>query len=73
MNEYLDKADEWTEDEQIRSKSGKSSSKQKKDLETEGPDRDKANILHKDGSFAELPGKEGKGSGALDGMVGRGT
>jgi len=30
-------------------------------------------VLHEDGSFADLPNKEAKGSGALDGMVGRGT
>ncbi|MGZ3778278.1 MAG: hypothetical protein ACXVI9_12200 [Mucilaginibacter sp.] len=30
-------------------------------------------VLHEDGSFADLPTKEAKGSGALDGMVGRGT
>jgi len=28
-------------------------------------------ILHRDGSLADLPGKEGSGSGALDGMAGR--
>jgi len=30
-------------------------------------------VLHEDGSFADLPAKEARGSGALDGMVGRGT
>jgi hypothetical protein len=44
----------------------------KNTLETKGPAKKERTVLHKDGSFADLPDKEGKGSGALDGTVGRG-
>ncbi|MBS1531335.1 MAG: hypothetical protein JSU01_13600 [Bacteroidetes bacterium] len=76
MTEYLDDTDGRWDDDQLGGKpnAGNSSDKQKKDdLETKGPARNKAGkVLHEDGSFAELPDKEGEGSGALDGTVGRG-
>ena len=52
----------------------RTSAKQAKStLETQGPNKETKNkVLHTDGSFADLPEKEGKGSGALDGTVGRG-
>jgi hypothetical protein len=78
MNEYLDKDDEQRDDKrsEIKPAPENSSQQQKKgNLETEGPDKDKAGkVLHKDGSLAnDLPGKDGAGSGALEGTVGLGT
>jgi hypothetical protein len=69
--EYLDPADEQ-DDEELKSE----------ELATKGsvhPPKNAAGkkkhftVLHEDGSFADLPDKEAKGSGALDGTVGRGT
>ncbi|MFB9845096.1 hypothetical protein [Mucilaginibacter ginsenosidivorans] len=69
MSEYLDAADE-TQDNHNRNDRGN----KKATIETRGPAKDhKTKVLHKDGSFAELPPKESTGSGALDGTVGRGT
>jgi hypothetical protein len=77
MTAYLDDTDGKWDDDQLGGKPnpGKSSGERKKgSLETKGPARDKAGkVLHKDGGLATLPDKEGKGSGALDGTVGRGT
>lgn len=70
MTEYLDPADEQGDN-----------AKKTEELATKGSVHPKKNatgkkkhfkVLHEDGSFADLPGKEGKGSGALDGTVGRG-
>ncbi|HWD87585.1 MAG TPA: hypothetical protein VG367_05615 [Mucilaginibacter sp.] len=77
MTAYLDDTDGIRDDDQLAGKPnpGSSSGKQKKgSLETKGPAKEKAKkVLHKDGSFGKLPGKEGKGSGALEGVVGLGT
>ncbi|MBS1526036.1 MAG: hypothetical protein JST19_10335 [Bacteroidetes bacterium] len=77
MNEYLNPADEQ-ESEKINNDvpgPDKQDKHQKGTLETEGPDKDRDyKVLHKDGSLADrLPDEEAAGSGALDGMVGRGT
>lgn len=77
MNEYLERADEQQDEEQLKtgSKSPQSAIPSKKTLETNGPVKDKDyKVLHKDGSLAtDLPDKEGEGSGALEGTVGLGT
>ena len=77
MTEYLDDKDEKWGDDELRRKTqpGNSSKERKKgSLETKGPAKEKAgNVLHKDGSFGKLPGKEAEGSGALEGTVGLGT
>ncbi|HVS92600.1 MAG TPA: hypothetical protein VHE59_11235 [Mucilaginibacter sp.] len=77
MSEYLDPADEQ---ENVKKKtalpdSDKQHRHEKGTLETDGPDKDRDyKVLHKDGSLADrLPDEEAAGSGALDGMVGRGT
>lgn len=68
MIEYLDPADA-TQDNDKNGQANK-----KATIETKGPAKDnKTKVLHKDGSFADLPPKESTGSGALDGTVGRGT
>jgi hypothetical protein len=76
MTEYLDDTDGKWDDDQLRGKpqpGNLSNERRKGSLESKGPARDKAGkVLHKDGSLGELPDKEGKGSGALDGTVGRG-
>jgi len=70
MTEYLDPADEQDDNE-----------KKTEELANMGSVHSQKNaavnkkhfkVLHEDGSFADLPAKEGKGSGALDGTVGRG-
>jgi hypothetical protein len=75
MTEYLDPADEQ-DDKQISKNTNSRpelSGPKKKTLETKGPVKDKNyKVLHNDGSLGELPDKEGEGSGALDGTVGRG-
>lgn len=75
MTDYLDRADEQ-DDGQINKNTNsrpEPSGQKKKKLETDGPEKDKDyKVLHNDGSFGELPPKEGDGSGALDGTVGRG-
>jgi len=77
MTDYLDDKDEMQDDSQLRRMPNpdNSSGQRKKDsLETKGPDKEKAGkVLHKDGSFGELPDREGEGSGALEGTVGLGT
>jgi len=68
MSEYLDPADEMQDDDKQKNNNGKAT------VETKGPVKDRnTKVLHKDGSLADLPSKETKGSGALDGMVGKGT
>jgi hypothetical protein len=72
MSDYLDPADEMQDgDKPNKEKPGTTG---KGNLETEGPDKDKDyKVLKKDGGLSDkLPPVEGKGSGALDGMVGRG-
>ena len=75
MTYYLDRADEQ-DDEKINKNTNsrpEHSGQKKKTLETRGPVKDKNyKVLHNDGSLGELPDKEGEGSGALDGTVGRG-
>lgn len=77
MTDYLDRADDEQDDEQInkdRNSRPELSGQKEKKLETKGPEKDKDyKVLHKDGSFGELPDKEGEGSGALDGTVGLGN
>lgn len=69
MSEYLDPADGTQDNNNRNDKVNK-----KATIETKGPAKDnKTKVLHKDGSFADLPPKESTGSGALDGTVGRGT
>jgi hypothetical protein len=75
MSDYLERSDE--QDDGNITKNTKSrpehSGQKKKTLETKGPEKDKNyKVLHNDGSLGKLPEKEGKGSGALDGTVGRG-
>lgn len=77
MTQYLDDRDEQGDVDQLKGKlqSANSSDQRKKgSLETKGPAKEKAGkVLHKDGSLGQLPGKEGQGSGALEGTVGLGT
>lgn len=66
MSEYLDAADEMQDNNKRNNHAGK-----KATIETKGPAKDRnTKVLHKDGSLADLPPKEGEGSGALDGTVG---
>ena len=68
MSEYLDPADEMLDDDKQKNNNRKAT------VETKGPAKNRnTKVLHKDGSLADLPSKETKGSGALDGMVGKGT
>jgi hypothetical protein len=70
MSEYLDTADEMQNNNDRKNYQAN----KKATIETKGPAKDnKTKVLHKDGSFADLPPKESTGSGALDGTVGRGT
>jgi len=77
MTEYLDDKDEQQDGGQLRrmpNPDNSSNVRKKGSLETKGPAREKAGkVLNKDGSLGELPGKEGEGSGALEGTVGLGT
>ena len=70
MTEYLDPADEQDDNEkkteELAAKGSVHSSKRA------SAKKRNFKVLHEDGSLADLPGKEAKGSGALDGMVGRG-
>lgn len=73
MSDYLDPADEARDDDKQKKEKPHTTNKGK--LETDGPVKDKNfKVLKKDGSLSDrLPDVEGEGSGALDGMVGRGT
>ena len=73
MSDYLNPADEVQDGDKTRKEKPRTTHKDK--LETEGPAKDKDfKVLKKDGSLPDrLPDVEGEGSGALDGMVGRGT
>lgn len=75
MTDYLERSDEQDEENKNRNIKSRpeTSGQKKKNLETDGPEKDKDyKVLNNDGSLAELPPKEGQGSGALDGTVGRG-
>jgi hypothetical protein len=75
MTDYLERSDEQDDENMNKNTKSRShlSDQKEKNLETDGPEKDKRyKVLHNDGSFAELPPKEGEGSGALDGTVGRG-
>lgn len=76
MSEYTapgnSQASNQSEEKQNTSKNP-SNQKQEHKLETDGPAKDKNfKVLNEDGSLADMPDKEGAGSGALDGTVGRG-
>ena len=78
ISEYLDPEDElkenYSETEKNIRKGDPSETKKRNSLEKTGPVKDKDfKVLHKDGTFADLPDKEGEGSGALDGTVGLGS
>lgn len=76
MTDYLDRADEQDDEQINKNMTGRPelSGQKEKKLETKGPVKDKDyKVLHKDGSFGELPDKEGEGCGALDGTVGLGN
>jgi hypothetical protein len=78
MSEYLDPADEQDDrsSERIQNTHKDAArNKKKATIETKGPVKSrKYKVLHPDGSLADdLPDKEATGSGALDGVVGRGT
>jgi hypothetical protein len=73
-SEYLDPENEregtQTEKEALKSASNKAENS----LEKKGPNKAKnPKVLHKDGSFADLPYNNEPGGGALEGTVGIGT
>jgi hypothetical protein len=76
ISEYLDTEDELNDkysETERNIRKNTDSGKRRGSIEKRGPVKDKNyKVLHKDGSFADLPDKEGEGSGALDGTVGRG-
>lgn len=75
MSEYLDPEDEVQDKNKTeRSNNPSGNKKSGGSLEKNGPDKDKEKkVLHKDGSFADLPYNNQPGGGALEGTVGIGT